>query len=201
MAGGRRAVSVPKLMLSLLLMALLAGLLFTDPGRAWDREWTHRAVAVDQASPALHAFMRAGTELGKAGPILVSLFVPAAFGTEFARGTARVAFVSLVGSQLAVEAVKRLTGRTRPDGEHHPSNSSFPSSHASAATALAWVVAARHRRLAPWAVMVALWVCASRVFLGRHFPSDVVAGAILGIWFASLALRWQDRLAGPRAVR
>jgi len=201
MTHERRAGRVPKLLLSLLLLALLAGLLFTEPGRAWDLEWTQWAVTADQSSPALHAFMRAGTELGKSGPILVSLFVPAAFGTEFARGTARVAFAGLLGSQLAVEGLKRLTGRTRPDGEANPNNASFPSSHASAAAALAWVVTARHRRLAPWAVVVAFWVCASRVFLGRHFPSDVVAGALLGICFASLALRFQDRLAGARTVR
>ena len=200
MAGVRRD-SVKLAASSLLLLATLAGLLFTAPGRSWDQEWTRRAVAADQASPALHAFMRTGTEAVKATPILISLFVPAAFGTEFARGTARVAFVGLLGSQLAVEAIKRLTGRVRPDGEANPSNTSFPSSHASAAAALAWVVAARHRRLAPWVIAGAFWVCTSRVFLGRHFPSDVVAGALLGIWFAALALRLQDRLEGPRPVR
>ena len=186
---------------SILLSALLVVLLFTSPGRGWDVEWGRRAAAADRASPALHAFMRVGTELGKGGPILVGLFVPAAFGGEVARGTARIAFVGLVGSQLSVEALKRLAGRARPDGEANPSNNSFPSSHASAAAAFAWVVAARHRRLAPWAIAAALWVGASRVFLGRHFPSDVVAGALLGVWFASLALGLQDRLAAPRPVR
>jgi membrane-associated phospholipid phosphatase len=179
----------------------MGGLLFTAPGRAWDREWTRSAVAADQASPALHAFMRLGTEVGKARPVLVGLFLPAAFGTEIARGTARVAFVGLLGNQLAVEGVKRLTRRVRPDGEADPNNASFPSSHAAAGAGLAWVVAARHRGLAPWMWLAAVWIAASRVFLGRHFPSDVLAGALVGIWFAALALRYQDRLAAPRRVR
>jgi membrane-associated phospholipid phosphatase len=49
--------------------------------------------------------------------------------------------------------------------------------------------------------ILAIWISASRVFLGRHFPSDVFAGALVGIWLAALALSLQDRLAGSRRVR
>jgi membrane-associated phospholipid phosphatase len=185
---------------SLVLAALVAFLLFVPAGRAADVDGSRRALALDQSSAPLHAFMRLGTELGNARTMAPILLAPAAFGGEATRGTIRLAVVTLGGSQLTVEILKRITHRERPDGKEDTKNASFPSSHASAAATLAWIVGARHRRLAPWVWLVAVWIMASRVFLGRHFPSDVLAGALLGIWFAALALRFGQRLAAPRRV-
>lgn len=186
--------------ISFLLLAAVAALLFTPAGRAADIDWSRRAVAIDGSSPALHAFMRAGTELGNARTLAPILLAPAAFGSVAARGTVRLAVVALVGSQGVVEILKLITQRERPDGKEDTKNASFPSSHASAAATLAWIIGARHRRLGFWAWLVAAWIIASRVFLGRHFPSDVLAGAMVGIWFAVLALRFEERLAPPRRV-
>lgn len=188
---------------SLLLLATL-GLLFTEPGRKLDLDLSQRAVAVDQAHPALHTFMHVGTAIGLAPPVLAALAAYGSFGDAVARGTVRIGLVTLAGGQAAVEVLKKTVHRVRPDRDANPSNSSFPSSHSSAAAGLAWVVSQRHRRLAPWAWLIALWIASSRVFLGRHFPSDILAGALVGIVFAGFAFRveaWLTPLARARGVR
>jgi undecaprenyl-diphosphatase len=182
---------------AVLLLAILA-LLFTPAGQDLDRSWSRQAVAWDQASPALHVFMRAGTAVGLAPPVLAALAAYGSFGDEVARRTVRIGLLTLAGSQASVEVLKRLFHRQRPDRDANASNSSFPSSHASAAFGLAWVVSTRHRRLGPWAWAMALWIGASRVFLGRHFPSDVLAGALVGILFAALSMPLEARLWGRR---
>ena len=88
----------------------------------------------------------------------------------------------LVRAQLVAQAVtqsiKFSTQRTRPNG----STLSFPSGHTASTFATATVV---HRELG-WkagvpAYAVAAWVAASRMHADRHYLSDVVMGATIGI--------------------
>lgn len=98
---------------------------------------------------------------------------------------------------VAVVGLKRLVGRPRPYvtqpltsrskkyGDHIEDGAyaSMPSGHASLSTALAVSWSLSHPR---WYVVApsALWagtVTVSRLFLGVHYPSDVLAGAVLGM--------------------
>lgn len=101
---------------------------------------------------------------------------------------------ALFNAGLYSTLLKRFTRRTRPSsggmGEFLVSRpgggqepTSFPSGHTMGAFAVAAVFAAeyRHRRWVPWvAYTAASLVALSRVGLGRHFPSDVLAGAMIG---------------------
>ncbi|MBI2300482.1 MAG: phosphatase PAP2 family protein [Armatimonadetes bacterium] len=59
--------------------------------------------------------------------------------------------------------------------------SSFPSGHASCVWIAAILFGARYRRWLPWLVMFALLTCYSRPYVGMHYPSHVLAGALIGI--------------------
>lgn len=75
--------------------------------------------------------------------------------------------------------LKRVTGRTRPDGSDRRS---FPSGHAAGAACAAAVLWTDHGATAGIpAASIALYTCLSRVNLGRHYPSDVIIGAAIGV--------------------
>jgi YegS/Rv2252/BmrU family lipid kinase len=114
----------------------------------------------------------------------------------FLRGQRRAAYFTvgvMVANGLTTTLLKNLLGRDRPDWQDPVdliSNHSFPSGHATSVSAFAGVVIVlvhmfvrrRAVRLLATAgtVLVVLLVWADRVLLGRHFPSDVLAGGLLG---------------------
>ncbi|MGO9487666.1 MAG: phosphatase PAP2 family protein [Solirubrobacteraceae bacterium] len=100
--------------------------------------------------------------------------------------------LSLGGAMLISDLVKLLVSRPRPPVEHLQAvtGSSFPSGHTTQASAfwlsLVLVLPAAGatpkltRAAALLALAIVLTVAASRVYLGVHYPSDVVAGMLLG---------------------
>lgn len=149
--------------------------------------------------PPLEGAMRVASDAGR--PLLVGgALLGLALGPP-GRAVVGELAVALVPVNLAVEALKWATDRTRPDGERRRSNSSFPSSHAANAAAVALVLARRFRRGAAGFFALAAVVAFSRVYLNRHYPSDVLAGAALGLFGAWAGLRLWTRLRRGRVVR
>jgi undecaprenyl-diphosphatase len=130
--------------------------------------------------------------------VLVPLALIACFALVRAglRREALAVAMSLAGAILISDLVKLLVSRPRPTVEHLQtvSGSSFPSGHATQASAfwfslvLALRAAGAPRRVTPvagtLALLIVLAVAASRVILGVHYPSDVVAGTLLGTGWA-----------------
>lgn len=83
-------------------------------------------------------------------------------------------------------AVKRAVGRERPLIEGHPplgrapSKLSFPSAHASSSVAAATAMGRVAPAVRPAAYGLAAAICLGRPYLGMHYPSDALAGAVLG---------------------
>jgi undecaprenyl-diphosphatase len=102
--------------------------------------------------------------------------------------------VTLSGAAASAYALKEIVQRARPSGlipAVTETSFSFPSGHAVASVALYGFIAfllsrlyPRHKRVAAaLAALVALTISFSRLYLGVHYPSDVIAGFILGgLW-------------------
>ena len=121
----------------------------------------------------------------------------------FFRGYRRAAVFTvgvMISTSLVTTGVKLLYGRSRPTWQDPVGkliSKSFPSGHASSSAALAGVLivlAMMLVRKAFWrraiyvgAVLLALVVGADRVLLGRHYPTDVIGGYLLG---ACVVLLW-----------
>lgn len=87
-------------------------------------------------------------------------------------------FRAQVVAQTTTQTIKLAARRTRPDG----TPLSFPSGHSAAAFATASVLQSDFGwKLGAPAYAVATWVAASRVQMKRHYVSDVVAGATVGL--------------------
>jgi undecaprenyl-diphosphatase len=161
--------------------------------------------------------------------LLIALLFPRARGT--ARSVligfgARILFIffAVLLPVLAGEIVKDVVGRGRPfvGGQANAFNfshfagteayASFPSGHATTAFALAFAVSAVWPHLRSMMLIYAVIIGATRLVLLAHHPSDVVAGALLGVigamlvryWFAARHLAFTIRrdgaiepLAGP----
>ena len=101
-----------------------------------------------------------------------------------------------LGATVLSQTLKRSLGRARPDVSiagfeplaANPDRFSFPSGHTAAAFAVAVAFAGEPASLGPLALLLATGIGLSRVYLGAHYPLDVAAGGILGV-FAGIAAR------------
>jgi undecaprenyl-diphosphatase len=106
--------------------------------------------------------------------------------------------VGAVAAHAAAIAIKLVVRRKRP---HHPavavnvgtpSALSFPSAHATSTTAAAMLLSRATRSRLPLAVVPAMAL--SRLVLGVHYPTDVLAGAAVG----AVVARTAGRFASPQ---
>src|SRR5262245_12256226 len=161
-------------------------------------------------------WVRMLTDFGKSEYVLWALFALMAIvliASAAMRGTARslllglgtrlqFLFFAVLTPVLVGEVIKWAVGRGRPfvGGEANAFNfshfaggeayASFPSGHANTAFALAFAVSALWPRTRLFMLVYALVICATRLVLLAHHPSDVVAGALVGVIGAMVARYW-----------
>ncbi len=98
--------------------------------------------------------------------------------------------------------LKRAFARERPFAArvlapvigHRPGSHSFPSGHSAAGFAGAWLLSRHYPRWSPAFYLLALVVAFSRLYLGVHYLSDVVTGALAGTGLAVLFRAVASRL-------
>ncbi len=112
---------------------------------------------------------------------------------------------SFAATGLVVILLKVGLGRTRPGllfdyGRHEftwmslsGGTQSFPSGHAAAIATAALLLALLVPRLAPLLTAIALTVAASRLLIVFHYPSDVLAGLVLGLMIPLFLRDWVRR--------
>ena len=143
----------------------------------------------DQAMPVV-------TEIGS-GRIAIPIAILGAVITRGeTRTTSLVLGISLATSGLTTATLKGRIGRSRPEGPDD--RRSMPSGHTTTAFALAAVLSNRYPQRRAILYGLATAVALSRVYLGRHYPSDVVAGALVGTGVTRLVLSQETKFLSVR---
>ena len=202
-------------------LCLLTGLVASNTAIPGDFALVSWAISLRR--PALTVFINAITFASSATPALaVTLGVSAAEvwrrrRIEPGAGWAALAYLGEVASNIALRVA---VGRQRPAVEYLPNQwpeiqASFqqfcyPSGHAGAALLAAgavMVLAWSYPRARWWVLAAGLVLIASaefgRVYMGVHWPSDVLAGYLLGAIWLSLGVgmrRWRNFFALPGAA-
>ncbi|HEY2067526.1 MAG TPA: phosphatase PAP2 family protein [Gemmatimonadaceae bacterium] len=171
-------------------------------------------------TPKLTALAVELTYLGTSTVVLMIVGVSALFLWHTAhRHSARLLLAAVAGNLLLNGVLKLYFNRPRPSvfaWQAPVTSSSFPSGHAMSATVCYGTVAYLVARLQKhrWsrmltltgAVVLILLVCTTRVYLGVHYPSDVIAGIIVGLAWAAFCMATLEaslaiaRRRAPRAV-
>jgi undecaprenyl-diphosphatase len=199
--------------LAMVFAEILAAVVENDDLTAIDRpvvEW----ISAHRPEP-LTPLAVAATDLGS--KVLLTLAVAAAAVFAARRsGSWRpllLAACALGGCVLLVAGIKAVIGRDRPDRLHQALSESgfaFPSGHSASALVgwalVAWLVCAlttsRTVQATAWvaAGMLTVTVGLSRVYLGVHYPSDVIGGWVLGgVWFTTVLVAWKLDPTGRHA--
>lgn len=171
-----------------------------------------RAVRVevhDRASPAATKTMRAASLYGSPGVLTaVSILAAVLLYRRRRFHGSELVVVTILGALLLSASLKMALPRARPDpffGVPLPHSGSFPSGHALIAMSffggLAAVTARRTPRrslkIAIWgaALTATLLVGLSRIYLGVHYPSDVMAGYGVGLLWVGVVAATDRRIS------
>ena len=143
---------------------------------------------------------------GSGSLAIVAFVVHGASRSETVAGWARTAsrlfsyfFVTICSASALVHLLKTLIGRARPEmlvelGAYSLTPfsgdsvfESFPSGHSAAVGSFFGAFALLVPQLRPLFLAAALLIGVSRVIVGAHYPSDVAAGLLVGLWCAVMA--------------
>ncbi len=147
------------------------------------------------STPGLGGLFRIFSRLGDGILWYVLIAVLPLAGTQGRTASIQMAVAALAGIVL-YRLLKTRCVRERPFRSHPQvtrtgiplDRYSFPSGHTLHAVALTAIACHHLPGLAPALIPVALMIGMSRVVLGLHYPSDVAAGALLGLGIAQVTL-------------
>jgi len=219
----RQNTSHKKFILSILLFGIVISYLLLD---------IPLMVSVQQLNGGiLHRLAHAVTDLGKAEFQLIPAFIMYLMHRKKNPLLANIAlsvFAAVAFAGLSTDIIKVVMGRYRPIEylEHGVSGfsffefayakTSFPSGHATTVMAAAYMLSRHFRKTSLLLLLGGAMLASTRVLTGHHYPSDVLAGSMLGcaiaawlyrmnsgLYFYNIMqqIRLSELLSGPRDVR
>lgn len=159
-----------------------------NPFKTFD-DFFIKLINQDLRHPLLNIFFYYYTNI--CGPVFLSIFT--LIMVIFSKGDLKIAswqmLIGLVLCAAVVFALKRLFNRNRPYWILENLNTygidlkdySFPSGHATAAFTTATIFSLNFPKLSIIFIIMAFLVAISRIYLAVHYPTDVLAGILLGI--------------------
>lgn len=172
--------------------------------------WIQEFVRSDLLTPIVSFY----TKLGDAGLMWIVLSLGMLFFKKTRKAGAAGILALILGALCTNVVLKHLVARPRPwltvEGLFHlvveNDPNSFPSGHTCAAfaAASAWARALPKKWMGVTAVILAALMGLSRLYVGVHFPSDVLVGMAIGLicgWLAWKLLGWLLRLRENRGKR
>lgn len=142
-------------------------------------------------NPVLDVIMKCITVLGNSGIFWILLAVVLMFFKKYRKTAVSMAFALVLSLIFTNLIIKILVARERPFAVDpsllqsllikKPTDWSFPSGHSSASFAAAVAVFCNDKRPGIPLVILAALIAVSRLYLTVHFPTDVIAGTVLGI--------------------
>jgi len=159
----------------------------------------------------LDVFFPVITHLADAGLFWIALAVVLLFFKKTRKTGWMMGLALIFGLLVCNLTLKPLVARVRPYDINtavsllieKPHDFSFPSGHTQASFGAAMVLLFRDKRFGIPAVVLAVLIAFSRMYLYVHYPTDILTAAVLGTLFAFLAVRIVETLyrkfgtAGP----
>ena len=156
-------------------------------------------IAANLQSPIVDAVMPLITALGNGGAIWILWAVIALLIPKYRKMGLGMAFALVMGLIVCNLILKPQIARIRPFDyqlQHFgrvielliaaPHDFSFPSGHTIASFEAAAVLLLNHRKMGLAALILAVLIAFSRLYLYVHYPTDVLASVVLGILFGIL---------------
>jgi len=153
----------------------------------------------------LDTFMRDAANWGEwlfAGIVIVWFAYAWLAGGGADRRGVLAALLAAATALVVNQVISHIWARPRPFVAHpdtvhvllgYSRDASFPSDHAAAGFAIATTLLLVHRRWGLAAIATAVLMSYARVFVGLHYPGDVIAGAVIGVAVGWGLMRWGRR--------
>lgn len=153
-------------------------------------------------TPALDWLMKLASAVGDSGIIWIVLGLALLFWSKTRRGGLDTLLSLAVSTAINNLIIKPLAARPRPFLTFEEleviikplASYSFPSGHACASFAAAFALTHAFKgRGGAWAYIPAVLITVSRIYVGIHYPTDILAGAILGTASAWIVCRLSQK--------